>query len=104
MSFKEIEKLLERFNAIRESGGNSPTKIDMLQETINKYIQDGKIKPEKDKSISTDAKINFSEKDLDQYNEETAKMNREKYLGGLADQEKNYPGVCLPRSPVCKSV
>ena len=104
VSFKEIEKVLERFNAIRESGGNSPAKIGMLQETINKYIQDGKIKPEKDKSVSTDAKINFSEKYLDQYNEETAKKNREKYLGGLAGQEKNYPGVCLPRSPICKSV
>jgi hypothetical protein len=94
VSFKEIEKVLERFNAIRESGGNSPAKIGMLQETINKYIQDGKIKPEKDKIISTDAKINFSENDLDQYNEPPRRTGRNILADSLVKRKIILEYVC----------
>jgi hypothetical protein len=44
------------------------------------------------------------QEDMHYYIERQANSNREKFLGGLVGQEEKYPGVCLPRSIICKPV
>ena len=105
VSFKEIEKVLERFNATRESGSNSPDKFDLLQNHLNKWINEGKLNLTKDnKSQIKITKIDLKDKNSEEYDFEKAENNREVFLGGLVGREKDYPGVCLPRSLLCKPV
>ncbi|WON86466.1 MULTISPECIES: DUF6765 family protein [unclassified Delftia] len=107
VSFKEIEKVLERFNAIRETGRNSPNKFNLLEDTIKAWINDGKLKPTKTdqkEGLVELMKINLKDAESGAYSERQANSNREKFLGGLVGQEEKYPGVCLPRSIICKPV
>jgi hypothetical protein len=107
VSFKEIEKVLERFNAIRETGRNSPNKLNLLEDTIKAWINDGKLKPTKTdqkEGLVESMEINLKNAESGAYSERQANSNREKFLGGLVGQEEKYPGVCLPRSIICKPV
>ena len=105
VSFKKIEKVLERFNATRESGSNSPDKFDLLQNHLNKWINEGKLNLTKDnKGQIKITKIDLKDKNSEEYDFEKAENNREIFLGGLVGREKDYPGVCLPRSLLCKPV
>jgi hypothetical protein len=107
VSFKEIEKVLERFNAIRETGGNSLSKFNLLEDTIKSWINDGKLKLTKidqEGRLTEIKKIDLKNTENEAYNEDQADANREKYLGALVGQEAKYPGVCLPRSIICKPV
>ena len=107
IGFSEIEKILIDFNKIREDGNEFPEKIRFLKKAIDQLIKDEKlklIKNTKDNVKTNVVEIKIEKGGDDEYQRKEAERNRKIYLDSLAGQEDNYPGVCLPRSPVCKEV
>ncbi|MFD2319946.1 hypothetical protein ACFSPV_14650, partial [Delftia deserti] len=107
IGFEEIESILVEFNKIREDGKDFSKKNKFLQDAINDLIKNEKLNLTKFGKNGKRTKVNNIniEKDgEDAYKKDDAKENRDKYLDRLSGQEDKYPGVCLPRSPICKDV
>lgn len=104
--FSDIEDTLHTFNKIEEraeSGSTITQKVQTLQDVLNNWLGDGKLKLTRaDGSAVTS--IDFNNDTAEGYNAEVAKDNRNTFLGSLAGQEAKYPGVCLPGSTVCQEV
>ncbi|WP_259649230.1 DUF6765 family protein [Delftia sp. UME58] len=107
IGFEEIESILVEFNKIREDGKEFPGKTEFLQDAINDLIKKKGLDLTKNRKNEEKIKVielDFKKDGADAYNKGFAEINREKYLGGLTGREEDYPGVCLPRSPICKDV
>ena len=103
VSFSSIEATLKEFNATKESGPANValTKVGILQKKLNELIDSGDLKL-KNKEGNLLNSINLFKSEGEGYSEESAKINREKFLKGL--KESDFPGTCLPGGTRCKPV
>jgi RHS repeat-associated protein len=107
VAFADIESTLMGFNAIRESGPGATTKIQLLQDEINRLLGNLQITP-RDTQGNVVARVSLTaRRDAEGavglgYNRGRARENRNNYLRGLREEE--YPGVCLEGGTRCRPV
>lgn len=103
VSFDTLRPMLEQFVAIQENEGNTgagfPKKKELLTNTLQRLIQDGKIKPVRADGTSVQ-KIDLTrDQGAEGFSYGKGETNRNQFLAGLS--EADYPGVCLPGGTRC---